>query len=188
MPKKPLIETELSEEDRAEFRRLLASGRLSIDALTTWLEAKGYEIGRSSVGRYAKSFERTVAKLRQSREITKALCAELGESAEQGKQGRILVEMTRSMVHDLIEKMQDDPDQVSTKDIMQLGKGLAELGKALRLDQDFEEKIRVRVIAEEREKAAEVAAEVVEKRGASVEEVAFIRAKILGIADRVEAS
>ncbi len=179
---KPRIETDLSEADLAEFRRLLATGRLSIDALTLWLEGKGYEISRSAVGRYSKSFEQVAAKLRQSREVTEALVAELGDAAAQGKQGRLLVEMARSLVFDFLMKLQSEDAEINSQDVMQLGKGLAELGRALRLDQDFEIKIRETA----RREAAEAAAKAVDEeaavnRGLTTETVAALKARFLGM-------
>lgn len=180
MPQKSRIEIELSDADRAEFNRLLATGRLSIDALTTWLEGKGYEISRSAVGRYAQGYERTAARLRQSRAITESLVSELGDAATQGKQGRLLVEMARSLVYDLMDKLQVKEGVADPKDAMMLGKALAELGKALRFDQDFETKVREQVAKEEREKAAAAVATVAKEAGLSEETAATIRAKIFG--------
>lgn len=175
MAPKPKIETELGEKDLAEFRRLLATGRLTIDGLTLWLEGRGYQISRSAVGRYAQNFDEVAAKLRQSRHVTEALVAELGDAAAQGKQGRLLVEMARSLVFDLMMKLQTaegDGAPIDTKDVQQLGKGLAELAKALRYDQDFEIKVREEVRRQEQAKAMaaaekalgdEAAAKVVDK-------------------------
>lgn len=186
MAQKPRIETELAEADLAEFRRLLATGRLTIDALTLWLEGKGYEISRSAVGRYAQGFEKVAAKLRQSRQITDGLVAELGEAAAQGKQGRLLVEMARGLVFDLMMKLQEsDEAAIDTKDVQQLGKGLAELAKALRYDQDFETKIREQIRKEEAEaakhEAAEAVAKVAKQAGLSAEVLTQIRAGIFGV-------
>lgn len=181
MAQKSRIETDLSDEDLSKFRRLLASGRLSIDALTTWLDAKGYEISRSSVGRYAKSFDQVARKLRESREVTDALVAELGEAAAQGKQGRLLVEMARSLVFDFLMQAQSNDIALDPKSAMMLGKGLAELGKALRLDQDFETKIREQAAKEALERAAQEldeaaqAATAAGEAGLSAERIAELR-------------
>lgn len=145
MATKPKIETELSEEDLKAFRHLMATGRCSIDDLVSWLGKRGYEISRSSVGRYSQNFERVAARLRESRQITEAITTELGDAAVQGKQGRLLVEMTRTLVFDMLMKFQEEDAELDTKDVMMLGKGLAELGKALRLDQDFETKLREQI-------------------------------------------
>ncbi len=158
MPQKPKIQTELSPADLAEFNRLLASGRLSIDGLVLWLEGHGYDISRSSVGRYAQNFDQVARRLRESRQVTEALVQKLGDAATQGEQGRLLVEMTRGLVFDLLAKVQAEDAVLDPQSIMQLGKGLAELGKALRYDQDYEVKIRQQVI-EDVVKAAIAAAQ-----------------------------
>lgn len=180
------IETDLSGGDLAEFQRLLATGRLTIDGLTIWLEGKGYEISRSAVGRYAQRFEEIAADLRESRQMTEGLVAELGDAAAQGKQGRLLVELARTLVFRLMTKLREDGASVSTKDVAMLGKGLAELARALRLDQDFETKVAERAAREERERNAQTAATAAVDAGASEEQVAFIRAKILGIEGRLD--
>ncbi|MEQ8346167.1 MAG: DUF3486 family protein [Sneathiellaceae bacterium] len=177
------IEADLAEADLAEFRRLLATGRLTIDSLVTWLEGRGYEISRSSVGRYAQNFEQVAQKLRQSRQVTDALVAELGDAASQGKQGRLLVEMTRSLVFDMLMKLQvEGAGGLDPKDTMMLGKGLAELGRALRYDQDFETKIRQQLAAEIRQEAAAEAEVTAQEAGLSADVVAQIKSKILGVA------
>lgn len=181
MAAKSRIETELAESDLAEFRRLLATGRLTIDGLTLWLEGRGYEISRSAVGRYAKSFDQVAGRLRESRQITEALVAELGDAAAQGKQGRLLVEMARSVVFDLLMKLQAEDAAVDTKDVQQLGKGLAELGKALRYDQDFELKIREAATRETKEAAADAVARVAKSAGLTKDTLEQLRAGIFGV-------
>lgn len=163
---------------------MMATGRCSIDDLVRWLSKRGYEISRSSVGRYSQNFERVAARLRESRQITEAIATELGEAAIQGKQGRLLVEMTRSMVFDMLMKLQDEEADLETKDVMMLGKGLADLGKALRNDQDYEAKVREQIAAEERKRAAELVEQAVSKTGAkglSKDAVRAIKAEILGL-------
>ncbi len=190
MAPKSKIETELSEDDLKDFRHLMATGRCSIDSLVGWLDNRGYEISRSSVGRYSQSFERVAARLRESRKITEAVTSELGEAAVQGKQGRLLVEMTRSLVFDLLIKLQEaqgsedgDGAEISAKDVMMLSKGLADRGKALRQDQDFETKVREQIAAEERKKAADIVEQAASRAGKGLSRAAVdsIKAEILGV-------
>ncbi|KAA5603763.1 DUF3486 family protein [Roseospira marina] len=190
MGRKSRIDTELSPEDLSEFRRLLVAGRLTIDELTDWLEARGYEISRSAVGRAAKRQALMAARLRESRAITEGLVQELGDAATQGQQGRLLVEVSRSLVFDFLTQVQDaggDGAALDPKDVMMLGKGLAELAKAARLDQDFEEKVEVRA----RTLAAEMAAKAIDnaaaeaqaagEQGLSADRLAALRRGILGV-------
>ncbi len=188
MPQKSTIKT-LPAEVLATLNNHIAEGRLTIDDLVDWLDDAGHPKSRSAVGRHAQSYKQVARHLRESRQITDALAKELGESASQGKQGRLLVEMTRSMVFDLLVKLQgadkeegaDNKDGLSTMDVQRLGKGLADLGKALRLDQDFENNIRERIAQEEREKAAKVAGKAIENAGLSSETIDMVQTQILGM-------
>ena len=146
------IEAELSPEDRAEFDRMLATGRLSVDGMVTWLEGKGYEISRSSAHRYSQKFEAEAQAIRESREVVKALATELGESAVEGQQGRLLVELARDLAFKWLMDIRKEGGSIDAKDIAMMGKGIAEMAKALRLDQDAEEKARK--VREEAERAA----------------------------------
>lgn len=176
------IETELAPEDKAEFDRLLATGRLTLDGLVTWLAGKGYEISRSSVHRYRKRFDQVAERLRQSRAMTQALARELGDAAAQGQQGRMLVEMARTLIFDMMASL--GPDQeLGPKEIAMLGKGLAEVAKAARYDQDFEMKVREQVAREaaKRLDAAEAEARAAGEKGLSPERLAQLRRDFLGV-------
>jgi len=159
MVPKSTIET-LPEDVLGRLNSMIGKGRFTVDQLAGWLDEQGHTRSRSAVGRHSKGYRFIAAELRQSREITEALVAELGEAATQGKQGRLLVEMVRSLVFKLLVKLQkieasdENVSAIDSKDVQQLGKGLAELGRALRFDQDFEEKIRKQVQEEERAAAA----------------------------------
>src|SRR3546814_20676892 len=95
--------------------------------LVEWLDDEGHPRSRSAVHRHAKGMEKVQGKLRQAREMTEALTRELGAAAAQGKQGRLLVEMSRTLVFDLQMKIQDEEkgDGISTKAVAPLGKGLS---------------------------------------------------------------
>lgn len=137
----------LPSEIRAEIDRFLAQQGRSVDEfaefLATQLGPLGVTVSRSAAHRYMQGYEVAAASLRRSREVTEALSRHLPEAELQGRQGRLLVEMVRTVVFDLLVKIQEGGiDEIGTKDVQQLGKGLAELARALRLDQDFEIKIR----------------------------------------------
>ncbi|MGB0747171.1 MAG: DUF3486 family protein [Magnetospiraceae bacterium] len=168
----------------AQVNFLIGDGRYTIDDVVAHLQEIGEPRSRSAVGRHAAKINLAAARLKESRAVTEALVTELGDSAAQGKQGRLLVEMARSLVFDVMTAL--EPGDINAKDVANLGKGLAELGRALRLDQDFEEKVRTQVAKEEREKAADTATKVAQQNGLSADTVAAIKAEILGI--RVEPS
>lgn len=185
MAPKSKIATDLSPADKAEFDRLLATGRMSVDGLTLWLEGKGYRISRSAVGRYSQSFEKVAAKLRQSREMTEALVREVGPSAAESQHGRLLVEILRKLTFDhLMQRLEDDGGEgegegsgaMEAGDFFFLAKALKEMAGAARLDQDYEAKVREQA----NKKAAAVATDAIKEAGLSDEMANAIAKKILG--------
>ena len=184
MGRKSSIDEQLSPEDRTELNKKIGNGGMTLDALVQWLDALGYEISRSSVGRYAVNINDAAQMMRESRQVTEALVAELGDASALGQQGRLLVEMLRTLVFELLLKIQNgEVESINSKDVMQLGKGLAEIAKALRSDQDYEEKIRTRLEKEIREQAANAVDEVARdnEKGLSRDTVDEIKRRILGI-------
>jgi len=161
---------------------LIAENQLTLDDLTAWLDDQGHDVSRSAVGRHSKKYRGVAQKLQQSRDITSALVRELGEAAGQGEQGRLLVEMARSLVFDLLVKIQNEEMAgLSPKDVAMLGKGLAELGRALRLDQDFETKVREQAEKEARVKAAASTEQTLTKAGIKESTRKMIEKEILGL-------
>lgn len=186
MPRKSLVDLLLTKEDRAAFDRMIGEGKVSIDDLVNWLHGRGYEISRSSVHRHATKVDAVAEKLRQSRAITEALAKQLGDAGTQGEQGRLLVELTQSLVFDFLTKAagdDDDKPSLAPQDIMQLGKGLSELAKSARYSQDFETKIKELAEKAAREEAAQRVKEVLkdsESKGISSDTVRLIMDRILG--------
>lgn len=192
---RPSSVNSLPPEILAAVNRLLAEEAATLDEIVAKLDEMGHPRSRSALGRHSLRIKRAGRRLRQSREITEALAREVGDAATQGRQGRVMVELTRTLVFDMIERLAEideaagpvDEDGnprapvLSPRDAAFLGKGLAELSRALRLDQDFEEKVREQVREEERVKAAAAAETIVRERGLSDEDAAIIRAKILGV-------
>lgn len=181
----------LAPDVRARIDAWLAVRDRSVDEFFAFLKDDlNLEIGRTAAYEYQTEFDKVARKLRQSREITEALAKEIGDAAGQGKQGRLLVEMVRSLVFDLLIKLQDTDDgkaeAVDPKDIANLAKGLADLGRALRLDQDFEAKVREGMAKEavaKLDKAVAMAAAEAGEKGLTPERVAQLRRDFLGVRD-----
>ena len=178
----------LAPDTRARIDAWLAERDRSVDEFFAFLtDELKIEIGRTAAYTYQQSFDKVAARMRESREMTEALARELGDAAAQGKQGRLLVEMARSLVFDMMMKLQDaetaDKAALDPKDVANLGKGLAELGRALRYDQDFETKIREQAAKDAADKldgAVSEAAAAGEK-GLSMERVIQLRRDFLGV-------
>lgn len=180
MSQKSSIKT-LPADILARLNFLLSEDAVTLDQVVAWLDEIGHPRSRSAVHRHKQTSEKVAARLRQSREITEAVARELGDSATQGKQGRLLVEMTRAHVFDFLMELEEGA--LDPQSIAYLGKGLAELGRALRFDQDFELKLRelvARELVAKLDGAVEQAARAGEK-GLSTERIAQLRRDFLGV-------
>lgn len=180
MPRRSAVQTRLTPEDRADFDRLIGEGRMVLDDLVSWLSERGYEISRSAVHRHSSKVAAMAQRIRDSRQITEALVADLGDAAVQGQQGRLLVEAVRAMVLDLVAKLGESGEGLSPKDAAMLGRTLADLGKALRSDQDFETRILDRARAEERERAAQAVEVAAKGAGLSADTIEAMKLSVFG--------
>lgn len=161
MGQKSSIETELEEEDRKALDQLIMSGKWTLNGMLEWLGEKGYgTIRRSSLHRHVQKTERVGAKLRESRVMTEALVKELGPDVTEGKQGRLLVEVLRTMVFDHLSKQMEGGEGAvgfDAQDFFFLAKAMKEMAGANKIDLDRELKIREEA---EKKTKAEAAARV----------------------------
>lgn len=176
------VDTKLSPDDKEALNKMIASGRWTLDGLVEWLGEKGYEISRSALHRHSVNVRKVGEQLRQSREMADALVRDLGPAATDGRQGRLLTEILRKLAFDtLVKKMEGEGEELGPNDFFFLGKAIKELAQANRLDQDFEGKVRDRIAAEERDKAAKAAGAVARKAGLSDDVRRRIEEEILGL-------
>ena len=160
----------------------LAAGRLTLDDIAAMLRQAGHPRSRSALGRYKKQLDRVGAQLRQSREITEALVAELGPAAGDGKQGRLLVEILRKIVMDqLVDRLDDEGGGLEPRDVMFLGRALKELSQSTRLDQDFDVKNAERIAKHERDKAVKAVEKVARGGGLDPATLKRVREEIYGV-------
>lgn len=137
---------QLQPEVLKEVNRLLSEGRATLDEILAHLRKLGVEeVSRSALGRHRQQFEKVAAKLRQGREMSEALVRDLGPNAAEGKQGRFLVEILRNLTSDILMERVGGGEDVDPKTLQSLSRTARELSQALRLDQDFELKIRAQV-------------------------------------------
>ena len=173
---------------RTSIDRYLGKENRSVDEFTTFLAEllapHEISVSRSSAHRYMVSKEEGAEMLRQTREITAALAQEMSDSKQQGQLGRMLVEMARSLVHDMLVTYHRKGETPDPKELAMIGKGMAEMARAARLDQDFEEKVekeRKKIEAEANRKAVDSMERVATEAGLSAERVAQIRRDFLGV-------
>lgn len=169
---------------RRHIDKWLANGQATLDDITAYLNEQGHEVSRSSVGRYAKNFEKVAAHLRESREMAEALVQEIGPAATEGKVGRMLVEVLQKLVFDiLLRKAQaaDDPlkedDQATPKELHLLARTLKDMASAQKIEVERELKIRTETAT----LAAEAAVSIATDAGMSVERIEEFRKSILGL-------
>lgn len=173
----------LPSELRAAIDRWLADENRSVDEFTEYLAELlaplDIEVSRSAAHRYMKREEISAERMRQSREISETYGNQLIEAEKEGQFGRILVQQLRTIAYDMFGAIKPG-EAPSPKDFALIAKGLVELSRAARFDQDFETNVR-KARLEERAKAAETAKRVALEKGVSAEVADDIFEVVLGV-------
>lgn len=153
MGRKSSVKTKLPPEVLREVDAQLMRGTLTLDALLVFVRGKVHPDdapSRSALGRYAKTFAGTARALRESREAARALAQEMGPESCEGEQGRLLVEMLRGLVFDVVYDLRSHPEtRPDVEKLQRLGRTLKELSHSMHLEYDSAKRIR----EEERRKA-----------------------------------
>jgi len=168
------IETELPVEVREDVHRLLLDGT-TYDDVKTYLDGKGYEISRSSIGRYGKDFFEVYRDVMRFEEQSKLLVTEAGE-------GMMLEEATTKLLMQKVMAALVD----GTADILEIPRLLSDVAKLQssnvqreKLKAEIEKRVRRRAI----EDAAEAAGEAAKTAGVSEETIQIIRRDVLRMAE-----
>jgi ribosomal protein S13 len=141
-------------------------------------------VSKSSVNRYAVRMNEVGERMRQSRQVSEMWIAKLGTEPE-GKMGRLLNEMLRTLAFELTEKvMASDLNEETLPGVIDQIKNLSLT--SMRLEKSLSESIKTekeirKAFAEE--VATETEA-VAKDAGLSAEAVQTIKNKILGIAEK----
>jgi len=163
------VQTELPIEVRHEVDRLLLEPGVTYGELTDYLKVKGYDISRSSLGRYGKEFMASYQQLRQIEDQARALVSETGE-------GLVLEEAASKLFTQEIVKLLIARD-IDLRVIPRLVSDFAKLQSSSIQRERIKAEFGKRV-----EKTADEATKVAKAHGLSAAAAAEIRAKILGIA------
>lgn len=182
----------IPDDIREQLQALLRDQRVTQMEVTAQinqlLEENGHDerLSKSAVNRYAVRMNEVGEKLRQSRQVAEMWIAKLG-AQPQGQLGNMVNEMLRSMAFDLALKLQEgelteESMPAMIEMVKELSLSVARLEKASSENVKREELIR----KQEREKAAEAAANVAEEslasQGMSRTAIDSIKRDILGIA------
>lgn len=142
------------------------------ELLAADLQAKGYDISKSSLHRYGSAFEAKMAALKMATEQAEAIAQAVpdDENALGDALLRVIQEKTFSMLMTM-----ENPDRIS---FASLAKIATEVGFASTNVKEFRSKVKTRA----REAAAEVS-QIAKKAGLTDEAVDVIKRRILGIAE-----
>jgi hypothetical protein len=160
----------------------------TVQRINELLEAEGREerVSKSALNRYAVRMNAVGEKLRQSREVAEMWIAKLG-AQPQGQLGHLVNEMLRSMAFDLALKLQEgELTEESMPAVIEMVKELSL--SVTRLERASSENVKreAQIRKEERERAAEEAANAAEQslasQGMSRQSIDTIKREILGIA------
>ncbi len=163
------VERELPPEIREQVDALLIQGE-TYEAIAEFLKKRGYDISRSSIGRYGKEFLQLVREIKILEDQAKAIISDSEESL-------ILEEAASKLFSKNILKLLLQGN-VDIKEIPKIISGFAKLQASSISREKFKSEIRQKV-----KKTAEEVRKVASKKGLSEEAVKEIEAKILGIAD-----
>lgn len=149
MPRKSIIKR-LPSSFRKELDRLILEDKLSIDQLREFIsscDTLEQAPSRSSVGDYAKQVrdeaKETAAALRESREIAGAIAQELGPDNLESDQGRLLVEMLRTIFFRYIREKTNSPgDPLGPDSFAKMARALRDMSQAMQFEQDFAKRIK----------------------------------------------
>lgn len=177
------------EEVRTTIERLIRQRRLTLDEIVTFVESQhgeGASPSRSAIGRYAKSVEVMMGRMRDIDTASRAIVEELGESPDD-KAGALLVQSITTAAIDVSMRMQDagDGDEgervTSIEDVRKLaraGSDIIRMRKVNRQErQEIAELAREKLLAEQKANLDKVG----RKRGMSAETQKEILNEILGV-------
>lgn len=162
-------------------QKLLASGFGNLTGMVAWLAEQGYEINRTSLGDYSKSIKDQMTEAaRRGRERVEV--AKLLKGLDD-KEKSLLLEVTEmtaiDQLMDMYEAMSDMTIEERMAYLPKLIQAQTQLSRSAvgsaKWRTDFEATIR----AEERQQAAQLAADVATVKGLSPEFAQFLRQQVL---------
>lgn len=187
MPQVSTIERELTEKEYAEFEAMVRSKSWTIDELVDLFADRGFEFSKTAMGRQKQKILLAAQSYKKSRIINEAIADELGEDYTATKTGELVTKLLNDLTLESMFFLASESDEPPNPKILEsYAKIIKSNSSAIRLNQDYAEKERKRIAEEERAKAADIAENAAIEGGASQDQVAFIRAEILGISDKVD--
>ncbi|MGE4489289.1 MAG: DUF3486 family protein [Kiritimatiellales bacterium] len=164
---------QMPDEDREWLEEWLKDNHFgNLDALVQQLAGRGYEISRSSVGRYSQEFKKHCENIRRSTELAVFLAEQLGD--DQNAVGDAAI---RTMQAELLQAMTDyDWERIHQMDPGEISLAVSRLSRAGVNQKKWMADVRERV-----KQVADSVETEAKKGGLSDEAIARIRTDILGI-------
>ncbi|MEO0558216.1 MAG: DUF3486 family protein [Bacteroidota bacterium] len=152
--------------------RLVSGGFSDYEGLADWLEGQGFQISKSSLGRYGKAFEARLGALRLASEQAKAIVAEMGD--DKGDMGEALTAVAQQKTFELLMDLEVDVGDVQYDKLVT---AIAKLNATGVQQKKWRSEVLRKV-----EAAADEVDTMAQAGGLTDETAEAIRAKILGIA------
>ncbi len=162
----------LPDEILNELNDRLIAGRFSdYRALAQWLKDKGFEISKSSLHEYGKSFEEKLATLKLSTDQARAVVDAAPD--DEGAMNEALMRLIQEKLFKILMEINIDPSRIN---IASLARSVAELARANVALKKYREQVR-----DQKRAAAASVEKIAKKGGLSASMVTQIRSQILGI-------
>ncbi len=166
----------MPDEVRQELeKRLIQGGFAGYVDLAEWLNEQGFEISKSSVGRYGKNFKNRLQALKVATDQAKAIVEASEDDA--GAMNDAIIRLVQTKTFELLVELEAD-----NKDLPRIGQMVAKLAQAAvrqkKWQQEMEGKIREKAL----EEAAQAVGAAAAEQGLNNEQAEFWRKKVLGVA------
>lgn len=158
----------------------LASGS-TIDEIVAHLRGLGADISRSAVGRYTKQYAALAKEQRDMRTVATAFAKDFGDADD--RQGRMMIQLATTLITRTLMPVAtgEDPEEVSTKMLADIGRAVKDITSASKIDIEREAKIRDEAVRRAKLEAASAAETELKSAGASEDTMRRVRMGILGM-------
>lgn len=173
----------LPEEVRSHIERRLRENRLTLDELIDDLRSVFPQTptlpARSTLGRYKKSFDEVVGRMREQQEMARMLVDELGENPDE-RAGQMLVQSITALTSHAAMLAQDDesPDIDTVRYLARAAKDILQARKI-----SFDERLAIKKQAREEQLAEQEKNlnAIAREKGMDKDTVDFWRKRVLGV-------
>jgi len=165
------VETELPLELRKAVNRLLLEPGTTYDEIARFVKSKGFDISRSSIGRYGQRFLEAYQKIKQFEDQARAITSGVDDGMPMEEAvGKLMLQKVMEALVDGSADITENSRLIS--DVAKLQSAHIQLAK---WKADLERRAR---------KAADAVGKIVKRGGLSDEAADAIRQKILGVVKR----